>query len=149
MSKFSEIPQDVSDYFNEIFDKHTTLGHYVTVKLVNNEKLKHLIEIKKFNDLVTFLLNKEIVVSFNSQIFDILDEKQREILILEALQAIEYDSEKDQLKLVAPDVATYSPIIKKYTIETYLETQDILKAAIEQTQPPKKEKGAKKGKKSE
>lgn len=148
MSKFSEISEDVSKYFFNIFDKQTTLGHYVTVKLLNNDQLKHLIEVKKFTEPVAYLLNKEILISINEKVFDLLEDKQRELLILEALQSIEYDSEKDQLKLATPDVQTYSPIIKKYTIDTYLETQEILITAIEQTQPPKKEKGAKKGSKT-
>lgn len=147
MSKYAEISKDVKDYFDTIFDKHTTLGMYnITCELISCDTQKTLIELKKTNDVYNYLLEKEVVIIINEKVFDLLEEKQRELLFVECLHQLFFDSEKDKLNILPPDVQTYSPIIKKYSIEEYLNTQLVLSAAIEQACPkpePKGKKGAK------
>jgi hypothetical protein len=143
MSNYSEISQETSKYFYEIFDKQTTLSNYVRCSLLNDEKLKHLISIKKLSNPIAYLTETEVLVTINENVFDLLDDSQRELLILEALQQLHYDLDKDVLKIIAPEVQTYGEIIRKYGIDTYLQTKEILEAGVDQlglNEKPKKSK---------
>lgn len=143
MSNYSELTEETSKYFYNIFDKQTTLTNYVRCSLLHDPSIKHLIIISKLSNPVSYLTKTEILVKINENIFDLLSDNQKELLILECLQKLHYDLDKDVLKMVQPDVQTFGSIIKKYSIETYLETQEILSAAIDQlglNEKPKKNK---------
>ncbi len=146
MSKYAEISTDVQNYFDDIFDKHTSLGMFnIKCELVSCDTQKNLIELKKNNDVYNFLLEKEVVIIINEKVFDLLDDKQRELLFVECLHQLHFDSEKDKLNVIPADVVTYSPIIKKYGIDEYMKCQEILITAIDQACPKPEPKG-KKGK---
>jgi hypothetical protein len=142
MSKYAEISTDVQDYFNFVFDKHTSLGMFnIKCELVSCDTQKNLIELKKNNDVYNYLLETEVVIIINEKVFDLLEEKQRELLFVECLHQLHFDSEKDKLNVVPADVVTYSPIIKKYGIDEYMQCQEVLATAIDQACPKPEPKG--------
>lgn len=145
---YSEISTDVSEYFLNIFDKQTTMGTYgIRSKLVANEKQKELVHIEKTNDLNRYLLNAELIVVFNEQIFDLLDDRQREIKVLDTLYKYFFDAEKDKIKTIPAEVQTYYPILAKFGVEEYKQCDEVIAAAVDQL--GLNEKKGKKEKKTE
>ena len=135
--------QDVKDYFLNIFETKTSLGNYVNITLVTDNKQKKLYELKKLAPISVFLAKTDVVITVNELIFDLLDDKQLELLTEEVLASISFDAEKDVVKNDPPDVSTYSGILTKYTLETWKETQEIVRATIDQlglNEKPKKGK---------
>ncbi len=140
---YNETSEDVKKYFNNIFDTRTSLGNFVNIKLITDNEQKKLYEIKKATPLVSFLIKSDVTVVVNESIFDLLDDKQLELLTEEILAPLQFDTEKDVIKMNPPDVQTYTGILNKYSFETWKETQEIMNATIDQlglNEKPKKEK---------
>ncbi len=135
--------KDVNDYFSNIFDTKTSLGNYVNITLLTDNKQKKLYKLKKLDPISVFLGKTDVVITVNELLFDLLDDKQLDLLTEEILASISFDTEKDVIKNDPPDVSTYSGILNKYTLETWKETQEIVAAGIEQlglNEKPKKGK---------
>jgi hypothetical protein len=135
--------KDVNDYFSNIFDTKTSLGNYVNITLLTDNKQKKLYNLKKLDPISAFLGKTDVVITVNELIFDLLDDKQLDLLTEEILASISFDAEKDVIKNDPPDVSTYSGILTKYTLETWKETQEIVRATIDQlglNEKPKKGK---------
>lgn len=141
--QYMSTSEDVKNYFLNIFETKTSLGNYVNITLVTDNNQKKLYELKKLPEISVFLAKTDIAITVNESLFDLLDNKQIDLLTEEILACIHFDTEKDVIKNIPPDVSTYSGILTKYTLETWKETQEIVNAAIEQlglNEKPKKGK---------
>ena len=70
MSKFYEVSEDTQKEFFNVFNKKS-FPISVGFQFIGSEKQKQLIKISKLADQYTFLLNKELLVSVNEDLFNV------------------------------------------------------------------------------
>jgi hypothetical protein len=114
---FHELTDYIVDFFDEMKNK---LNLPVDIKYTYqaNDKQKDLITIKKIPDNYAFIVDADLIVTFNEDYFDAFDEESKKILTDQELAKVEFNMDKGTLKIVKPDLVTSSSIIKKYSLES-------------------------------
>jgi len=114
---FHELADYIVDFFDEMKNK---LNLPVDIKYTYqaNDKQKDLITIKKIPDNYAFIIDANLIVTFNEDYFDAFDEESKKILTDQELAKVEFNMDKGTLKIVRPDLVTSSSIIKKYSLES-------------------------------
>lgn len=116
MSKFYELSEDTISIFNGIFVKKA-FPVDVKFQFIGSESQKNLIKITKINDQFSFLLGKELLVSINEDLVNVFDEESVQILIEQEMDKVSINIDTGKIKLVKPDLTTFSGIVSKYGIE--------------------------------
>jgi len=116
MDKYYELPDESVDKFYEVFNnKSFPIG--VSFQFLGNGKQKELIKISKIPDQYAFILEKEILVSINDDLMSVFDELSIQILMEQEIDKINLNIETGKIKLVKPDLNTFSSLINKYGVE--------------------------------
>jgi hypothetical protein len=115
-SKFSEIGDDTKKFFNDLMKSMNT-SYSLKYVLLNNSKLKNAVKVMKVSEIYQHISNAEIIVLFNENIFDVLDDTAKSILLKQEIDRIHVDLDSGKIKLIKPDVITFSGIIKKYGLD--------------------------------
>lgn len=116
MDKYYELPDESVDKFYEVFNnKSFPIG--VSFQFLGNGKQKELIKISKIPDQYAFILQKEILVSINDDLMSVFDELSIQILMEQEIDKINLNIETGKIKLVKPDLNTFSSLINKYGVE--------------------------------
>ena len=76
----------------------------------------------------------DIIIQVNEPIFDQLENTQKEYIVSDLLAQIVYDMDKDKVSIVKPDVNTFSGVLRKYGIDTYLSIKESISVLLEQKQ---------------
>lgn len=113
---FSEISEDTDAFFKSIMKK-INQPFVLKFKLINHSKLKTAVKVQKVADVYQYISNADVLVFFNEEIFDKLDNGAKEILLRQELDKITVNGDNGKIKLVKPDVVTFSGILKKYGFE--------------------------------
>lgn len=116
MSKYYELSDETISKFNEAFNTKT-FPLAVRFQFVGCESQKQLIKISKMPDHFEFLLEKELLVIMNEDLFRVFDDESITILIEQELDKISISIDTGKIKLVKPDLTTFSGIVSKYGIE--------------------------------
>ena len=117
--KFDELDEDIQQLFDTVIGC-TDLERMVKIKIVGNDRQKEIGKVVKTNDLTKYLSNDvDVVVIINQLIFSQLPADMQEMVAIELITYIGYDSEKDKLIITKPDVSTFSSILRKYGYEAY------------------------------
>jgi len=116
MSKFYEVSSDAIDQFNKVFNKKS-FPIQVGFQFIGSEKQKQLIKITKLADPYVFLLNKELLVSINEDLLSVFDEESIGILIEQEIDKVSIETESGKIKMIKPDLSTFSALITKYGVE--------------------------------
>lgn len=115
-SKFTEVTDETKKVFDSLLIKMNQPFQLEFV-LLNNEKLKKAVKLQKVPDVFQHICKAEIIVFFNEAIFDKLDPNAKDILLLQELDKISVNLDNGKIKMVKPDVITFSGILKKYGFE--------------------------------
>lgn len=89
----------------------------ITVEAIRLVKSKTSVgEIVKANDLVKLFLADDhlVVVALYEEAFDLVDDETQSFWIENLLQQVFYDSEKDTITLIKPEISIPLPIYHKY-----------------------------------
>jgi len=116
MSKFYQVSDDAKEQFYNVFNKKT-FPINVKFTFLGNEKQKELIKIKKIADDYAFLLEKELMVYINEDLLNVFDEESIQILMEQELDKVNINIETGKIKLIKPDLTTFSSLINKYGVE--------------------------------
>ncbi len=116
MSKFYEVSDDAIQQFYKVFNKKT-FPIQVGFQFIGSEKQKQLIKVSKLSDTYVFLLNKEILITINEDLLNVFDEESIGILIEQEIDRISIETESGKIKLIRPDLTTFSALITKYGVE--------------------------------
>jgi hypothetical protein len=116
MSNFYKVSSDTTDKFFDVFNKKS---FPVSIKFVfqGSEKQKDLIKISKIPDQYAFELEKELFISFNEDLMAVFDEESITILFEQEIDRVSINIETGKIKLIKPDLSTFSAIINKYGVE--------------------------------
>jgi hypothetical protein len=124
MSKFYDVSSDTQDTFFKVFNKKT-FPLSIKFQFVGAEKQKSLIKITKLPDQYSFLLDKELLVQVNEDLISVFDEESVTILIEQEIDKISVDTQSGKIKLIKPDLTTFSSLISKYGVDKVAKANQI------------------------
>lgn len=115
MDKFYEVCTETIDVFLAITKKK--ILNDVSYQFIGNSSQKCLIKITKLPEHYEYLLNKHVLVSINDELMTEFDDECISILMEQEIEKITFNPDNGKIKLIKPDISTYSSMIKKWGIE--------------------------------
>jgi hypothetical protein len=138
MSKFYEVSQDTQDTFYQVFNKKT-FPLAVKFQFVGSETQKNLIKISKLPDQYSFLLEKELIVMVNEDLMSVFDDESITILIEQEIDKISIDTQSGKIKMIKPDLTTFSSLISKYGVDKVAKANQVEELYQQQVKDGKQE----------
>ena len=108
----------------------TSIPKSIRFELISSNEMKDVGKVAKANEILKYMTDVDIVVLLNENIFDKMDDNQKKMIIEELLAQVYWDSNSGKIKLIKPDVNTFSLLIKKYGIDFYLGVKDCIASVI-------------------
>jgi len=116
MAKFYKISEETINVFKGVFIKKS-FPLNVGFEFIGCENQKSLIKISKLPEQFSFILEKELLVQINEDLIDVFDNESIQILIEQEIDKISINMDTGKIKMVKPDLNTFSSLINKYGIE--------------------------------
>ena len=138
MSKFYEVSSDAVDRFSEIFNKKS-FPLAIKFQFIGSESQKTLIKISKLPDQYVFLLEKELLVTINEDLMSVFDDESITILIEQEIDKVSIDIQSGKIKMVKPNLNTFSSLITKYGIDKVTKANSVENLYQEQKNDGKEE----------
>ena len=133
MSKFYNLSDETIDTFKSVFNKKS-FPFNVGFQFVGSESQKNLIKITKMPDQFAFILEKELLVSINDDLMSVFEEESIQILMEQEIDKISVNMDTGKIKMVKPDLTTFSGLINKYGIEKVAKANKVEELYAEQKQ---------------
>lgn len=137
MANYKEPYEDLAEYFKNSLSEAGLETFGVDVKVLANDKLKEIGKVKKANDLINFLTDYDVVIEFNEEVFERLEDSQKQLIADELVTCIHYNTEKDKINIENPDIATFSGIIDRYGAEVCINTKKVVGEVFDQLKDEK------------
>jgi hypothetical protein len=116
MSKFYNLSEDtINDFMSVVNEKAFSIN--IGFEFIGSESQKSLIKLTKLPDQFSFILSKDVLVCINEDLMNVFDEESVKILIEQEIDKITTNIETGKIRLVKPDLTTFSGLINKYGIE--------------------------------
>jgi hypothetical protein len=138
MSKFYEVSQDTQDTFFKVFNKKS-FPLAIKFQFIGCENQKTLIKISKLPDQYCFLLEKELIVQINEDLMSVFDEESITILIEQEIDKVSIDTQSGKIKMIKPDLTTFSAIINKYGVDKVAKANQVEELYQQQVKDGKEE----------
>ena len=138
MSKFYEVSQDTKDVFLKVFNKKS-FPLAINLQFVGCENQKSLIKISKLSDQYIFLLNKELIVQVNEDLMSVFEDESITILIEQEIDKISIDTQSGKIKMIKPDLTTFSSLITKYGVDKVARANQVEELYQQQVKDGKEE----------
>jgi hypothetical protein len=138
MSKFYEVSQDTQDTFFKVFNKKS-FPLAIKFQFVGSESQKTLMKISKLPDQYCFLLEKELMVQVNEDLMSVFDEESITILIEQEIDKVSVDTQSGKIKMIKPDLTTFSAIINKYGVDKVAKANQVEELYQQQVKDGKEE----------
>ena len=138
MSKFYEVSEDTEKVFFNIFNKKS-FPVSVKFQFVGCENQKALIKISKITDQFSFLLEKELLISVNEDLLNVFDDESITILIEQEIDKISIDTQSGKIKMIKPDLTTFSSLITKYGVDKVARANQVEELYQQQVKDGKEE----------
>ena len=134
MAKFEEVFEDTLTLFNRHIED-SSIPRVVKIKILSNEGLKKGFgNVTKTQEFVKFMTDYDVIIQINEPIFDQLEDKQKEYVVKDLLGKVFYDVDKDKISILQHDITTFSGVLSKYDIDTYLSIKESIVTLLEQKQ---------------
>lgn len=127
MAKYHEVFDDHEKLFTDFIKQIDSL-HGLNVKILGCNKLKEICKVSKATDILKHMTNEDIIILLNETIFEKLEDEQQLMVVEEYVARIYFDTEKDKLTLITPDVNTFSLLLRKYGYPEYERLNETIKA---------------------
>ena len=133
MSKFYNLSEETIEIFNSVFEKKT-FPFDIKFQFVGSESQKNLIKISKIPDQFAFALERELLVSMNENLVSVFDDESINILIEQEIDKISINMDTGKIKMVKPDLTTFSGLVNKYGYEKIARANKVEELYAEQKQ---------------
>jgi len=133
MSKFYSLSDETIGTFKSIFNKKS-FPFNVGFQFVGSESQKNLIKISKIPDQFAFILEKELLISINDDLMSVFEEESIQILMEQEIDKISVNMDTGKIKMIKPDLTTFSGLINKYGIEKVAKANKVEELYAEQKQ---------------
>ena len=138
MDKFYKLSDDTIDDFNKVIIKKAFPVN-LDILFIGSSSQKGLIKVSKVPENYEFILEKNILVTINEELFDAYDEICREILFEQEIDKITINVESGKIKFIKPDLNTFSGIVKKYGVQEVSRANQVDLLATEQKEDKESE----------
>ncbi len=144
MSKYVMVDDSTKEFFTTALKNADVLSMVKVDVLVNNNQ-KELYKVMKANDLARFYSieynnqDVEIIITINEEIFNDLEEEQKEIVVDEAVTTISVNLESGAISLAKTDVKTFSGVLRKYGYEKYERVMESVRSLYQQKEERERE----------
>lgn len=138
MSKFYEVSQDTQDTFFKVFNKKS-FPLAIKFQFIGCESQKTLMKISKLSDQFSFLMDKELLVSVNEDLMSVFDDESITILIEQEIDKISIDTQSGKIKMIKPDLTTFSSLITKYGVDKVAKANQVEELYQQQIKDGKEE----------
>lgn len=123
--RYQELSEDIQELFMGIIEKKS-FALNIGFRFIYDSKLKQVIKIQKLQDIYTFLLNKEILVFVNEDLYEKMqDEESLNILFEQEIDRIGINSKTGKIVMNKPDLITFSPLVNKYGADKIMRANQI------------------------
>jgi hypothetical protein len=129
--KYYEIDPDVEAEFKEVFNKKS-FPVTIKMKFIGNSKQKQLIKISKIPDQYNYCMERDLLVEINEELEQVFDDEMTTILYEQQIDKITVDMKTGNIKLIKPDLTTFSGIVAKYGIEKVSRANQIEEVTLQQ-----------------
>lgn len=131
MSKFYKLSDETTQTFKDIYNTKA-IPVNLSIQYIGSESQKNLIKISKMPDQFNFILTKDILVSINEDLLDAFDSESVSILIEQEIDKISISIDTGKIKMVKPDLTTFSGLVTKYGIKKICKANKIEQLFVEQ-----------------
>lgn len=138
MSKFYKLSDESIAHFRKVFTAKS-FPFNIGFEFIGSESQKNLIKISKISDQFSFLLEKELMISINEDLMNAFDEESIQILMEQEIDKISANLDTGKIKMVKPDLNTFSSLINKYGIDKIARANKVEELYVEQKQDGKEE----------
>ncbi|MBP5724373.1 MAG: hypothetical protein J6X18_12480 [Bacteroidales bacterium] len=147
MAKITKASDDVINVVQHVIDS-MGMTLYVRFFALNITGQKQLVKVAKASPTTEYFSQKpdSILVYVNEEIYGMLEPKQREMLIANALYGVNYDDEKDKLNVNQPEIGLTVAGYQQYGIEL-VNAAEAVQLALQQLKEKKEEEKQAKNKK--
>lgn len=127
---YDKIEDSNEKLFNKVLDG-TSIPKTLTIQLIAANEMKDIGKVVRASDLVRYVSDGvDVFVILNETIFDRLEDDQQKLILEELLAQIYVDPESGKLKLLKPDISTFSLLLTKYGIDFYLGVKETISSII-------------------
>lgn len=131
--RFTPLDEDIQKFFDEVVRTRASLPYKLDFVYVQDYKAKDYVTVKKLVGVNRYLNNADIMVTINERYHDQIDEEAKLILIEQAIATISVDLDSGKIKIIKPDLVTFTGIVKKYGLEKVSRANNLI-ALIEDQQ---------------
>jgi len=131
-SKYYELCQETENIFMKCFNKKA-IPFKLGLQFVGCDQ-KMLIKISKLPDQYSFLLNNDLLISINDKLMSVFDDESIQILMEQEIDKISINMDNGKIKMVKPDLTTFSSLINKYGIDKITKANQVQELYSEQKQ---------------
>lgn len=121
--KLDGVLKDTEDLFKKVLDQ-TSIPKSINFELIASNNMKDVGKVVKANEILKYMTEVDIIILLNENIFDRLESEQKTMILEELLAQVYWDADSGKIKLIKPDVNTFSLLIKKYGIDFYLAVKE-------------------------
>lgn len=148
MAKITKASDDVIDAVQKVVDS-MGLFNYANFFVLNITGQKQLVKVGKASATTEYFSKSSdsVIVYINEELYGMLEPIQREMLIANALYGVNYDTERDKLNVVQPELGISLPAYRKYGVEL-MNAAEAVQLALQQIKEKEDERKASKKKKS-
>ena len=115
--KFYQTDEDIREHFMSIFNTKSFPTN-VKFQFIGSKKQKELIKLKKVADDYSFLMDgKELMVTINEDVYQVMDDEIISILFETAIESINIKLETGKITLTKPPIQTYASMVNKYGVD--------------------------------
>jgi len=127
--KLEGVLKETEELFVKVLN-NTSIPKSIRFELIASNDMKDVGKVAKANEILKYMTEVDIIVLLNENIFDRLGDDQKSMIIEELLAQVYWDSNSGKIKLIKPDVNTFSLLIKKYGIDFYLGVKDSIVSVL-------------------
>ena len=131
-NKFYELTEETVNIFMSILKKKA-LPFNLGFQFIGADQ-KALIKISKLPDQYSFVLGKDLLVSINDTLISVFDDESIQILMEQEIDKISINMDNGKIKMIKPDLTTFSSLINKYGIEKVTRANQVSELYAEQKQ---------------
>lgn len=150
MGKLTKASDDVIEFVNNIVMEYD-LDAFASFKVLNISGRKNpLVKVSKASATSEYFIKASncVIVYVNEEIWDMCDDKTRDLLVRNALNGIHYDDEKDKMSVEQPEMLISLGCYRKYG-KDLVDAMEVTMIAREQlAEKEKEEKEAKRAAKA-
>lgn len=121
--KLDGVLKETEDLFKKVLDQ-TSIPKSINFELIASNNMKDVGKVVKANEILKYMTEVDIIILLNENIFDRLEDEQKTMVLEELLAQVYWDADSGKIKLIKPDVNTFSLLIKKYGIDFYLAVKE-------------------------